>query len=148
MKKLIAATALTTLCSLALPVWAADPHAHQSPDQAPAVEQQTMTTLDSNTGQLRDMREKIEKETDPAKRMEMMQQHMKMMREGMAAMKMPMDKSAMNMPMGKGGMMGGMMGGPAGGNDPRMQMMEKRMGMMEEIMNGMMMQQELMQQKK
>lgn len=161
MKKMILAASLLAMLSITTPVLAVE--AHHPENQGTAVEAQPDTSkMDASVQQMQELRKKIETEKTPAARKELMQQHMRMMKDGMNMMTMMGGKGGMmmeqkdmgSMPMadrmgmmekkmemmskmmGQGGcMMGGMMGGG---------MMEKKMMMMQEMLNGMMVQQEMM----
>ena len=167
MKKLILATALVSFATFASSVWAADSH-HPTEDSTQTIEQMTMDQTNTTTIDLEKMREKIEQETDPVKRQNLMHQHMEMMREGMKMMSMMggkdqgmshdgneqtsmekrmsmMEQKMTMMENMMSRMMGGMMGMQhSNREDNRMQIMEDKMNMLQEMMNGMLMQQEMM----
>ena len=160
MKKLILAASLLAILSITTPILADE--AHHPENQGTQVEAQTDTSkLDASVQQMQEMRKKIESEKNTSARKELMQQHLRLMKDGMNMMtmmggqggmmmkqkdtgSMPMadrmammeKKMEMMSKMGQGcGMKGGMMGGG---------MMEKKMMMMQEMLNGMMTQQEMM----
>jgi hypothetical protein len=172
MKKMILAASLLAMLTITTPVLAVE--AHHPENQGTQVDAQTDTSkMDASVQQMQEMRKKIETEKKPAARKDLMHQHMRMMKDGMNMMTMMGGKGGMmaeqkdttSMPMADrmatmekkmemmskmmgqgGGMMGGMMGGAASGSptDDRMGMLEKKMMMMQEMLNGMMMQQEMM----
>jgi len=167
MKKMILATALISFAIFTSAVWAVDSH-HPTDDTTQAIEHMTMDKTSPTATDLGKMREKIEHESDPAKRQDLMHQHMEMMREGMKMMsrmggenqgmshdgneQMSMEKrmAMMEQKMAMmenmmSNMMGGMMGMQHGNKeDNRMQIMEDRMDMLQEMVNGILMQQEMM----
>jgi hypothetical protein len=79
---------------------------------------------------MEDLMARMQKAADPEERRRLMEEHMKSMHEGMAMMK----------GMGGGGMSGGGMAGmPRGGNaEQRMQAMERRLDMLQSMMEQMM----------
>lgn len=108
---------LATLMVVGIPVFAAE--------QEPG----SMMQMQERMQKMQDMMGAIKAEQDPAKRAELMAQHMQEMQEGMRMM--------------GGGMQGRMQGGPQGGMqgmtaEQRMEMMEQRMGMMQMMMGQMM----------
>jgi hypothetical protein len=129
-------------CALAAPIAGAqDKHAHDKP--APSMEQ------DAHTGQMQEkmkamqaQMDRIHRTTDPKERQKLMQEHMQAMLASMKAMHGmggPMMKSGgehAGMTMGdkKGGMKGGM---KEGDMMKRHAMMEKRMDMMQMMMEQM-----------
>lgn len=126
------------------PVLAVDAH---HPDQKASVvtpaADQTIQKMQANTKRMQSQLEQVAKSKDPKQRQQLMQEHMKTMQENMMA-----SKGMMDCPMMKDGMMGGGMGmmgqdGGQGGMSPdammnRMQMMEKRMDMMQTMMEQQM----------
>jgi len=171
MKKTIYSLSILFLLLLSCPGWAAD--AHHPAEVAPSTgsntsatvdnAQQSVEKLDVAMNQLMEMRQKIHDTNDPVMRQELMHQYMMKMHSGMNMMSMMGgmhvmggNKSMMQqadpgaMPMNnKMGMMTGsdgsmMMHGrkeyPAWS---KCMMMEKKMEMMQEMMNGMLMMQEM-----
>ena len=133
-------TLFSTLIISALamqPVLADEAH---HPDQktgatAPAADQ-TIQKMQANTKRMQSQLEQMTKSKDPKQRQKLMQEHMQTMQENMMAGKSMMG-GKMDCPMMKDGM--GMMG--QGGMGPeammeRMQKMEKRMDMMEQMPKG------------
>ena len=109
-----------------------------------------MANMDRHMKSMQAMHEKMVAARTPEQRQALMDEHMKLMREGMSMMQDMRRRMMMGMG-GKGGMggMGGMdgmggMGGAGGGKgmgmgmEDRQQMMEKRMDMMESMMQMMM----------
>lgn len=129
------------LSALAMqPILADDAH---HPDQkagaaAPAANQ-TIQKMQANTKRMQNQLEQMAKSKDPKQRQKLMQEHMQTMQENMMAGKSMMG-GMMDCPMMKEGMGGGMGMGMMGqgGMGPeammeRMQKMEKRMDMMEQM---------------
>ena len=125
--------ALMMASSLAMqPVLAEEAH---HPDQkaaapAPAADQ-AIQKMQANTKRMQSQLEQMAKSKDPKQRQKLMQEHMQTMQENMMAGKSMMG-GKMDCPMMKDGMMG------QGGMGPeammeRMQKMEKRMDMMEQM---------------
>ena len=129
MKKMILTVSVLSLLAFLPPVWAGE--AHHPAGQAQETAAADMEKMDIEISQLQEMRRRIEAEQAPAARRELLRQHMRMMRETMAMMDM------------EGGM--GMMGeGEPGTMDAEaMAIMEKKMEMMQEMMQGMALQQEM-----
>jgi hypothetical protein len=127
------------------PALAVDAH---HPDQkagtaAPAAEQ-TIQKMQANTRKMQTQLEKVAQSKDPMERQTLMQEHMKTMQENMMMAKgmMGADCPSGGMGMGGMGMMGGGGMGMMGGKDldltmDRMRMMEKRMDMMQMMMEQM-----------
>jgi hypothetical protein len=135
MKKMILTASLISMLFFAGSALAVDEH-HPEKKDAPAAaqmktDQMEMGQMDAQTKKMEEMRKRIETEKDPAARKALMQEQMQMM------------KDCMKMMDGKD-MMGGkaMMGDKGMPMDDRMGTMEKKMKMMQEMMNGMMMHQE------
>ena len=135
MKKMILTASLMSMLFFAGSALAVDEHHPEKKDAPTAAQMKTdkmeMGQMEAQAKNMEEMRKKIEMEKDPAAKKALMQEQMQMMN---TCMKM----------MGGQGMMGGkgMMGGQGMPMDERMGMMEKKMNMMQEMMNGMMMQQE------
>jgi len=129
LKKMSLAIFLLSILVVAMPVYA-----EQATDK-PETAVMDMGKMDAIANQMREMRHEIEKEKDPATRKEILYQHQQMMHEGMGMM---------NMMMGRGG--GHMMMGGSSGrcSNEWAAMMESRMGMMQEMLNGMMMRESMM----
>jgi hypothetical protein len=167
MKTMILTASFLSMLFITTPVLAVEAH-HPESQSAPPVEAQMNTEkMDASVQKMQEMRKKIETEKNPAARKELMHQHLRMMKDGMNMMSMMGGKSGMmteqdtaSMPMAErmammekkmtmmekmmgqgGGMMGGAVAGPA--ND-RLGLMERKMMLMQEMLNGMMMQQEMM----
>ena len=123
------------LSALAIqPVLAVDAH---HPDQqpgaaAPTTDQtQTIQKMQANTVRMQSQLEQMVKSNDPSERQKLMQEHMQTMQENMMAGKSMMG-GMMDCPMMMGGMMGGM--GTDEGVAKRLEMMEKRIDMMQMMM--------------
>jgi len=154
MKKTL--TTLAAALMLAAPAWAVDEHhpeqqagaAAQSPEKA-------VERMQENATKMQVQLDRIAKAGTPEERQKLLMEHMQTMRENMMLGQQVAMGSGMNCPMmgmmggGMGGMMGGgMMGGgmmgPGGaGPDPqammnRMQQMERRMDMMQMMMERQM----------
>jgi hypothetical protein len=135
---ILAAMMLASGALVLQPALADDAH---HPDQkagaaAPAADQ-TIQKMQANTKKMEDQLEKMAKSKDPKERQQLLQQHMQTMMQNAAMAKGMM---GMDCPMMSGGMGMGMMGG-GGPQDPmtnRMEMMEKRMDMMQMMMQGRM----------
>jgi len=152
--------AILTALALSVPYAIADDAHH--PDQpkpqsattaapaAPASADKPVRAMKENTRKMQTQLDKIGRAKNPQERQKLLQEHMQAMRENMMLGKGMMD-DMMGCPMMKGGMMGegmgmGMMGGGMGmmgegkaGAPPdammnRMNMMEKRMDMMQMMM--------------
>jgi hypothetical protein len=119
-------------------------HPDQKAGAATPAADQTIQKMQANTKKMEGQLEKLAKNKDPKERQQLLQQHMQTMMQnaamakGMMSMDCPMMSGGMDMGMmGQGGM--GMMGG-GGPQDPmtnRMQMMEKRMDMMQMMIEQM-----------
>lgn len=131
MKKIVFTASLLSILFFVGSALAVDEHHPEKKDAAVAT-QMTTEKMDASTQKMEEMRKKIEMEKDPAARKALMQEQMQMM------------KDCMKMMDGKD-MMGGkaMMGDKGMPMDDRMGTMEKKMNMMQEIINGMMMQQDM-----
>ncbi len=143
MKKMILTASLMSMLFFAGSALAVDEHHPEKKDASTAAQMKTdqmeMGQMDAQTKKMEEMRTKIEMEKDPVARKALMQEQMQMMKDCMKMM------GGQGM-MGGKGMMGGeqaMMGEKGMSTDDRMGMMEKKMKMMQEMMNGMMMQQEM-----
>lgn len=169
MKKIIFAASLVLLMLISAPLLAEETH-HPKEETVTTTVYEGADEIDTSLDQMQVMREKVSAEKDPLKRRALMHEHMKKMRKGMDMMssmtskhKM-MDQDTSSMPMAqrmsmmenkvkmmekmmekKGGMMmGGMMNKSADKSaEDRLMTMEKRMMMMQEIMEGMLMMHEL-----
>jgi TolA-binding protein len=152
MKKLNVVATLAALALVASPVYAADEHEGHHPDQEKkdAVTQQQSTAKPEAAGpdmhkhmqqmqeHMRDMQaqmEKMRQTTDPAEREKLMQEHMQTMQEHMKSM-----GEHMKSMHGSGG--GMMMGADQKGRqeitDKRLDMIEKRMDLMQMMREQMM----------
>ena len=136
MKKMILTASLMSMLFFAGTALAVDEH-HPEKEDAPAAartstDQMQMGQMNDQTKKMEEMRIKIEMAKDPKAREALMQEHMQMMKTGISM-------------MGGMRMMGekGMMGDKVMPMDERMEMMEGKMKMMQEMMNGMTMQQEM-----
>ena len=136
MKKMILTASLMSMLFFAGTALAVDEH-HPEKKDAPAAaqtstDQMQMGQMNDQTKKMEEMRIKIEVAKDPKAREALMQEHMQMMKTGISM-------------MGGMRMMGekGMMGDKVMPMDERMEMMEGKMKMMQEMMNGMTMQQEM-----
>lgn len=141
MKHAILLAALIMASNLILQPALADEAHH--PDQpagaaAPSADQ-TIQKMQANTKRMQSQLEQMAKSKDPKQRQKLMQEHMQTMQENMMAGKSMMG-GTMDCPMMKEGMKEGMKGGMMGpgGKGPeammeRMQKMEKRMDMMEQM---------------
>jgi thiamine pyrophosphate-dependent acetolactate synthase large subunit-like protein len=152
MKNLITVISVT-VALLAAPVVSAveEHHPDQKPATAPTTQsppkdpEQVVKQMKENADKLRVQVDKIAKTKDPAARQKLVQEHMQMLRAGMATAGSMMGSmgagpgGGMGMGMMGGGMtmdcpmMGQMMGGGMMGEQmmQRMQQMEKRMDMMQ-----------------
>jgi hypothetical protein len=105
---------------------------HPSAAAAPASAAPASGQMDAMMKSMQDMHDRMMAAKTPEERATLMQEHMKLMHDGMAMMgQMRGGKGGMGMGMGMGGMMGG--GRPMGP-----EMMGKRMDMMEMMMQMMM----------
>jgi len=148
---------ITTACALILASWNALAVDEHHPDQAPAAKApapdtaKTVQKMQDNVKKMQGQIDRIAKTKDAKERQKLLQEHMQTMQENMMASRGMMGGMAggmMDCPMMKDGMMGGgmgMMGGPGGGAGMspdammgRMQMMEKRMDMMQMMMEQQM----------
>ncbi|MBW2011575.1 MAG: hypothetical protein JRI32_08045 [Deltaproteobacteria bacterium] len=167
MKKKILTICLLLVLTTAFSVLAEEQPAASSAEQTPEM---SMEKMDSSIMKMKEMRKKMEEEKNPAKQKELMHQHMQQMKDCMGMMhgygmmmrgkegmmdgkdmsKMPMSDRMMRLEkmmghcpmmrhrgMMKGHKMSGTMCSP-------MFMMEKRMEMMQEMINGIMAQQKIM----
>ena len=144
---LLATLILTSGSLLLQPAFADEAHhpdqkAGQKAATAAPVADQTLSKMQANTKKMQTQLEQVAKSKDPKARQQLMQEHMKTMQESMAMGKGM--AGGMACPMMSGGMEGGMgmMGGGQGGMGPeammsRMQMMEKRMDVMQTMMEQM-----------
>ena len=136
MKKMILTASLMSMLFFAGTALAVDEHHPEKKDATAAAQMNTdqmqIGQMNAQTTKMEEMRKKIEMEKDPKAREALMQEQKQMM------------KSCMSM-MGGMGMMGekGMMGDKGMPMDERMGMMEGKMKMMQEMMNGMLQQQEM-----
>lgn len=147
MKKMFLVVSLLSIFVISLPALASD--------------QMTMEKLDNSIMQLQQMRNKIETEKDPTTQKKLIPQHMQMMQDGMNMMNgqgsmmgqnnmssgSTMDQMAMmeNMMTMMENMMGqGMMTNTSGTPlRERMDVMGKKLMLMQETFNGMMMEQKM-----
>jgi len=139
---ILAAMMLASGVLVLRPALADDAH---HPDQkagaaAPAADQ-TIQKMQANTKKMENQLEKLAKTKDPKERQQLLQQHMQTMMENAAMAQCMTAKGGMGM---MGGMMGPSMGmgmiGGGGPQDPmtnRIQMMEKRMDMMQMMIEQM-----------
>ena len=130
MKKMILTASMLSMLFFVGSALAVDEH-HPEKKEAPVAaqmntDQMQMDQMDTQTKKMEEMRKKIEMEKDPAAKKALMQEQMQLM------------KDCTKMMGGKG-----MRGGEGMPIDDRMNMMDKKMKMMQEMMNGMMMQQEM-----
>ena len=147
MKKLL----ITTACALAFAswnAWAVDEHHPDQAQPAKATAPDTGKTVQKMQGNVKKMQSQLDhiaKTKDAKERQKLLQEHMQTMQENMMAGKSMMG-GKMDCPMMKDGMMNGGMGmmdqggGVAMAPDTtadRMQMMEKRMDMMQMMMENM-----------
>lgn len=168
MKKMILTASVLSMLVMSTPLLAEEAH-HPKSEKTQIEARMDADKMNASVQKMQKMRKKIETEKNPAARKELMQEHMRMMKDGMNSMTMmggqggmmTEQKDTVSMPMAdrmammekKMSMMekmmsqdGGMMGGAASGSsvNDRLDMMKKEMMMMQEMMNGMMMIQETM----
>jgi hypothetical protein len=157
--------ALGVFAAMPLPAQTNTDHASHHPDQqvtaagkdvkdqvaggtaAAAKSMPMMAQMDEHMKNMHTLHEKMMGAATPEERQKAMEEARKEMQEGMATMKPMMQDGGM---MGGGMMGGGMMGEKGKSGDPRaqMQMMGKRMDMMQMMMQMMMDQQGMMGQPK
>lgn len=152
MKK-IAISALVLALGSAYPAFAEEAHHPEQvaakPVQAPDAEK-SVQKLKENARKLQAQTDKITKTRDPKERQKLLAEHMQTLQESMMTAK-GMQAGGMNCPMmggdqGGGGMMGMMHGGQGGGMTcgmpgemmKRHEMMEKRMDMMQMMLENLM----------
>ena len=142
MKKL-AMTAIAASLAFAVPVFADDAHHPEKAQEAkaaPAKPEQTVKKMQDNVKKMQGQLDRIAKAKSDDDRQNAMAEHMRTMQENMQ-MARGMQAGMMGCPMMEGGMMGkggmGMMGGPQAGGADRMQQMERRMDMMQMMMEQM-----------
>lgn len=137
---------------LSTPIFAVDAHhpeqkadASKAAAAAPADTGKTIQKMSGNLKKMESQLEKLGKAKTPEERQELLQEHMKTMKENMMMGRSMMAESMGCQMMGPGMMGGGMMGGGDGtgaGIPPdammnRMQMMEKRMDAMQMMLDQM-----------
>ncbi len=127
---------------------AAPPAKSQRPAPKPPVDEKSMAQMQDHMKKMQDVMARLQKTTDPAERKKLMDEHTKSMQEGMQMMRGM--AGGMMQGMLAGGMMdGSMMGqapkdgaaksGPMGRGAPiSPEMMERRMDMMQMMMEQMM----------
>lgn len=130
MKKKILAGFMLSLLVLPLTCRADEAH-HPAGEPTRETIEANREKMDADVRQLREMRNRIEAEQDPAGRKELLRRHMGMMQDTMKMMDMNGGKGMTQ--EGEPGMMDADM----------MRMMEKKMEMMLEMMKGMALQQEM-----
>ena len=146
----LAMTAIAASLAFAAPVFADDAHHPEKAQEAkaaPAKPEQTVKKMQDNVKKMQGQLDRIAKAKSDDERQKAMAEHMRTMQENMQ-MGRGMQAGMMGCPMmmeggmmGKGGMGmmgGGMMGGPQAGGADRMQQMERRMDMMQMMMEQMM----------
>ena len=127
MKKMILTASLMSMLFFVGSALAVDEH-HPEKKDAPATsqvntDQMQLDQMDSQTKMMEEVRKKVATEKDPKAREALMHEHMQMMKGDMNMMGM----------MGGKGMMGG---GSGMSMDDRMDMMEKKINMMQGMMGG------------
>ena len=133
-------TAIAALLAFANPVFAVDARHPEKAQSAANKAVAPMKQMQDNVKKMHSQLDRIGKTTDDAERQKLIAEHMQTMHENMQAAKGMMG-GGMACPMMKGGMDMGMMK-KDGGSDPesmmqRMQGMEKRMDMMQMMMEQM-----------
>lgn len=138
--------------ALVLPPTFADDahHPDQKADAAAPAAEKTIQKMQANIKKMQTQLEKIARSKDPKERQQLMKEHLMTMQEnmrmgqGMMGMGCPMMSDGMGMMGGGMGQGMGMMGpagmGPGGGPDAtmnRIQMLEKRMDMMQMMLEQM-----------
>ena len=149
-----AMTAIAASLAFAAPVFADDAHHPEKAQEAkgapakPAAKapEQAVKKMQDNVKKMQGQLDRIAKAKTDDDRQKAMAEHMQTMQENMM-MARGMQAGMMGCPMMEGGMMGkggmgmmggGMMGGPQAGGADRMQQMERRMDMMQMMMEHMM----------
>ena len=149
-----AMTAIAASLAFAAPVFADDAHHPEKAQEAkgapakPAAKapEQAVKKMQDNVKKMQGQLDRIAKAKTDDDRQKAMAEHMQTMQENMM-MARGMQAGMMGCPMMEGGMMGkggmgmmggGMMGGPQAGGADRMQQMERRMDMMQMMMEQMM----------
>ncbi|MBI4988664.1 MAG: hypothetical protein HZC23_07570 [Rhodocyclales bacterium] len=148
-----AMTAIAASLAFATPVFADDAHHPEKGQEAKAaparpvakVPEQAVKKMQENVTKMMDQLDRIGKAKTDEERRKATTEHLITMQEQMQ-MARGMQAGMMGCPMMEGGMMGkggmGMMGGPQAGGADRMQQMERRMDMMQMMMEHMMHRQE------
>ena len=143
----LAMTAIAASLAFAAPVFADDAHHPEKAQEAkaaPAKPEQTVKKMQDNVKKMQGQLDRIAKAKSDDERQKAMAEHMRTMQENMQ-MARGMQAGMMSCPMMEGGMMGkggmgmmggGMMGGPQAGGAERMQQMERRMDMMQMMMQS------------
>ncbi len=152
----LAMTAMAASLAFAAPVFADDAHHPEKAQEAKAATarpEQTVRKMQDNVRKMQGQLDRIAKAKTDDERQKAMAEHMQTMQENMM-MARGMQAGMMGCPMMEGGMMGkggmgmmgggmmgggmGMMGGPQAGGADRMQQLERRMDMMQMMMEQMM----------
>lgn len=103
-------------------------HSHETEEMGGAKQMQS-ESMGASVQQMKQMREHMMSSEDPVERKKIMREHMQMMHKGMDMMGM---MGGSNGAMGSNGQI------KDGNMDGRMEMMERKMMMMQEMMRGMM----------
>ena len=153
--KRLTLTAIAASIAFSFPAFAEEAHHPEKAAAAKPVSAQPVaapvTKMQANVKKMPAQLDRVAKAKTPEERQQAMAEHMKTMHENMMAGKAMMMGESMGCPMMKDGMMDkggmGMMGGMPDGAAPanpaeRMQTMEKRMDMMQMMMEQMMRRQE------
>lgn len=165
MNRITILAAVASMSVAAMPLYAVDEHHPEKAQQATSVPKPAATeksaepAADPQIGQMQETRRKLQElmgkirqTSDPVERRKLLQEHMRTMQEGMKQMRGM--GGGMMMGMGSGGKQGGMMMGMGSGDKPgggmmmgdmmkAHGMMERRMEMMETMMEHMMQREEM-----
>lgn len=140
--KRLTLTALAASIAFSFPALAEEAHHPEKAAAAKPVAAQpaeaSVTKMQGNLKKMQAQLDRVAKAKTPEERQQAMAEHMKTMHENMMAGKAMMMGEGMGCPMMKDGMMGGMPEGTSSANPAeRMQSMEKRMDMMQMMMEQM-----------
>jgi len=132
MKKFTSLTLITLLALSPLAVVNAHQHADKTQMSMGMMDEAKMEKMQTHMSEMNTVLEKVKKETDPQKRQEMLQQHAESMMAMMHGSEMGKGQS-----MGKHKMDKMKKGDAAMPAEQKMEMMEKRLEMMEQMMGQM-----------
>lgn len=135
MKKLLSLTIASLLIISPVAVVSAQQHGDKNPMSMGMMDEAKMEKMHQHMSKMRTLLEEVKSETDPEKRQELLQQHAKSMGDMMTMMHG--DNTGMGHSMGKD-KMGKMKKSEAMSSEQKIQMMEKRLMMMEQMMGQMM----------